>query len=322
MALTTSPVTTPDRDQPPPLGPAVVASGLRKEFGERVAVADLSLTVERGEVFGFLGPNGAGKTTALKLLLGLVQPTAGEARLLGRPLGDLAAKARVGFLPEQFRFHDWLRAEELLDFHGKLAGMTREARRRRIPEVLALVGLATRGGDRLRSFSKGMQQRAGIAQAIIHEPELVFLDEPTSALDPIGRREVRDIIHYLRDRGTTVFLNSHLLSEVEQVCERVVILDRGRVVRAGPLDELLQRYVELTIVAEPVTPTLLSALGPLTQELSFDGQTITVAVEGREQIPAIAAVIAEQGARLYQLAPRSRSLEDLFVASVEEGGDR
>lgn len=302
--------------------PAVEALGLRKQYGTKVAVESLSLTVARGEVFGFLGPNGAGKTTAMKMLLGLVQPTAGEARLLGRPLTDLEARARIGFLPEQFRFHEWMRADELLDFHGKLAGMSKAARRARIPEVLALVGLSTRGRDRLRSFSKGMSQRVGLAQAIIHAPALVFLDEPTSALDPIGRREVRDILHHLRERGTTVFLNSHLLSEVEQVCDRLVILDHGRVVRAGPLHELLQQELEIDIEVDAVTPVLLAALTPLCDTLRHEGRRLTATVADRERIPQIAAAVTAAGAGLYRLAAKTLSLEELFVETVEEGGDR
>jgi ABC-2 type transport system ATP-binding protein len=313
---TRPPAATPDTS------PAVEAIGLRKAYGGKVVVENLTLSVERGEVFGFLGPNGAGKTTSMKMLLGLVRPTAGQARLLGRRLSDMQARTKLGFLPEQFRFHEWMRADEFLDFHGKLAGMAAEARRRRIPEVLELVGLPTRGQDRLKSFSKGMLQRIGIGQAIIHEPELVFLDEPTSALDPIGRREVRDIVHHLKDRGTTVFLNSHLLSEVEQVCDRVVILDHGRIARIGPLADLLRQELEIEIEAEPVTPALLAALGMVCTSVHHDGRLIVAAVPDRARIPQLAALIVESGAALYRLAARSLSLEELFVETVEEGGDR
>ena len=312
----------PATGSPQSAAPAVEAIGLRKEYGDKVAVENLTLTVERGEVFGFLGPNGAGKTTAMKMLLGLVRPTAGDARLLGRPLTDLEARAQVGFLPEQFRFHEWMRADEFLDFHGRLAGMPAAARRARIPEVLALVGLGARGRDRLRAFSKGMLQRIGLAQAIIHDPALVFLDEPTSALDPIGRREVRDIVHHLRDRGTTVFLNSHLLSEVEQVCDRVVILDHGRVVRAGPLADLLRQELELEIEAEPLTPELLDALGAVCGTLHREGRLLAATVADREHIPGVATLITGSGARLYRLASRTLSLEELFVETVEESGDK
>ena len=188
--------------------------------------------------------------------------------------------------------------------------------------MLELVGLGARGRDRLRSFSKGMLQRIGLAQAIIHDPALVFLDEPTSALDPIGRREVRDIVHHLRDRGTTVFLNSHLLSEVEQVCDRLVILDHGRVARAGPLAELLRQELEVEIEAEPLTPGLLAALERMCGSVRRTGLTLTVTVPDRNRIPEVAALIARDGARLYRLAPVTRSLEELFVETVEEGGDR
>src|SRR6185436_4102103 len=202
----------PDTQHPTP---AIEITHLHKAYGRKIALHDLDLTVQPGEVFGFLGPNGAGKTTTVKVLLGLVHPTRGEARIFGQPAGDPDARRRIGYLPENFRFHDWLTGADLLDFHCRLARLTAEERRERIPRVLDQVGLSGRGQDRVRGYSKGMTQRIGIAQAIIHEPDLVLLDEPTSALDPVGRREVRDLIHGLRARGMTVFLNSHLLSEVE-----------------------------------------------------------------------------------------------------------
>ncbi|HET7767974.1 MAG TPA: ABC transporter ATP-binding protein, partial [Chloroflexota bacterium] len=200
---------------------AVETRSLRKEYGGRVAVASLSLAVPEGEVFGFLGPNGAGKSTTVKMLVGLVRPTSGGGTLFGHPLGDPAGRRSLGFLPEQFRFHEWLRAEEFLEFHASLYGVPTRERPKRIAEALQLVGLEARAHDALRGFSKGMLQRIGIGQALIADPRLVILDEPTSALDPIGRREVRDLIRTLRSRGVAVFLNSHLLSEVELVCDRV-----------------------------------------------------------------------------------------------------
>jgi ABC-2 type transport system ATP-binding protein len=203
---------------------AIETSGLRRQFGATVAVADLSLSVARGEIFGFLGPNGAGKTTSLKLLLGLVRPTSGSGSVLGSPLGERRVRARIGFLPEHFRFHDSLTGRELLRFHGRLHGMRGLTLERRIDELLMRVDLADAEERPLREYSKGMTQRAGLAQALINEPELVFLDEPTSGLDPLGRLLVRDIIQELRDRGTTVFLNSHLLGEVEATCDRVVFV--------------------------------------------------------------------------------------------------
>ena len=240
--------------------PAIETTGLRKAYRGKVVLHDLSLTVAPGEVFGFLGPNGAGKTTTVKILLGLVRPTAGAARIFGLPAGDREARRQVGYLPENFRFHDWLTGAGLLDFHGRLAGLSAAERRSRIPEVIARVGLAGRGDERIRTYSKGMTQRIGLAQAIFHGPDLVLLDEPTSALDPVGRREVRDLIRSLRDDGVTVFLNSHLLSEVELVCDRVAIVDRGRVVRSGRLTELLGGASVIRVTVDRADRELLGAL--------------------------------------------------------------
>src|SRR5262245_59336202 len=197
------------------------------------------MTVPRGEVFGFLGPNGAGKTTAVKLLLGLLSPTSGQGSLLGKPLGDLEARRRIGYLPELFRYQAWLSASEVIALHCELAPIPRSSWKDEIRSVLETVGLADRAGDRVNTFSKGMQQRLGLGAALVGEPELVFLDEPTSALDPVGRHDVREIIRGLAPRGTAVFLNSHLLSEVEQVCDRVAVVDHGRVIASGTMDELL-----------------------------------------------------------------------------------
>jgi ABC-2 type transport system ATP-binding protein len=208
---------------------------LRKVFDDKVAVADLTLTVERGEVFGFLGPNGAGKTTAVKMLLGLIAPTSGEGSLFGVGLGDPRGRAQVGFLPEHFRFHDWLRANEFLQLHADLHRMPRGVACRRIAELLDLVGLQAHARKRLSAFSKGMLQRIGLAQALLNDPDLVFLDEPTSGLDPVGLRLVRDLIRDLRERDKTVFLNSHLLSEVEITCDRVAFIKQGEVVHTSTL---------------------------------------------------------------------------------------
>ncbi len=219
---------------------AIDVQHLHKTFGEQVAVADLTLQVERGEVFGFLGPNGAGKTTSVKMFLGLVASTAGTGQILGLPLGDPQGRAKVGFLPEHFRFHDWLTATEFLRLHADLYKIPASVSRKRIPELLDLVGLSPHAGKKLRAFSKGMLQRIGLAQALLNEPDLVFLDEPTSGLDPMGRRLVRDIIHDLKKRGTAVFLNSHLLSEVEVTCDRVAFIRHGEVVYTSALNTLVE----------------------------------------------------------------------------------
>ena len=299
---------------------AIETIGLRKVYGRKVAVEGISLTVTAGEVFGFLGPNGAGKSTMVKMLTGLVYPTAGEARLFGRPIGDLAIKRRIGFLPEHFRFPDWLTAAELLDFHGKLAKMPEAERRRRAHETLRLVGLSDRANDTLRTFSKGMLQRIGLAQALLADPDLIFLDEPTSALDPLGRREVRDIIRCLKQAGKTVFLNSHLLSEIELVCDRVVIIDRGRIVREGDLATLLDRH-ELEVRVSEASPALLQELSTRYEVLSHREGLLLLNIPGPDEIPQIAEMIIKAGARLYGLSSRKRSLEDLFAEVVEGGSD-
>ncbi len=300
-----------------PISPAIQTVGLRKEYGRKVALHDLTLEVQPGEVFGFLGPNGAGKTTAVKILLGLVRPTAGQARLFGRPVDDPAVRRRVGYLPENFRFQDWLTGAELLDFHGRLAGLSVEQRRAGIPKVLCQVGLADRADDRLRGYSKGMTQRIGLAQAILHRPSLVLLDEPTSALDPIGRREVRDLIRSLRAEGVAVFLNSHLLGEVELVCDRVAIVDRGRVVRAGPLADLLGAASELRLTVDRVDPDLHTLLDGHARVRAVDGATVTLGVPDLDVTPAIAEAVVRAGYRLYGLVPLQRSLEEVFFTSVE-----
>jgi ABC-2 type transport system ATP-binding protein len=296
--------------------PAIETAGLRKEYGRRTVLHDLSLAVEPGEVFGFLGPNGAGKTTTVKILLGLVRPTGGTARLLGRPAADPAARRQVGYLPENFRFHEWMTGRELLDFHGRLAGLPADERRRRIPEVLERVGLAGRGDDRVGSYSKGMAQRIGLAQAILHRPALVILDEPTSALDPLGRRDVRDFIRGLRGEGVAVFLNSHLLGEVEMVCDRVAIVDRGRVVRAGRLDELAAGARELRLTLDAVDEPLLGLLCPFGVVVAREATALTLALrDGCEAADVIAAVVGS-GRRLHAAVPSHRTLEDVFVGLV------
>jgi ABC-2 type transport system ATP-binding protein len=296
--------------------PAIEIVGLRKEYRGQVALHDLSLTVKRGEIFGFLGPNGAGKTTTIKILTGLVRASAGQARILGRPIEDRRARRLVGYLPETFRFHEWLTGSGLLDFHGRLAGLSSAQLRRRIPEVLEKVGLAGRGGDRISTYSKGMTQRIGLAQALIHRPEVVLLDEPTSALDPVGRREVRDLIRALRAEGTTVFLNSHLLSEIELVSDRVAIVDRGRVVRSGPLGELLGQVREIRLMLDRVDPELLTLLSRYGRLGTVEDRAVSIGVDELDVAPVIAAEVVKGGYQLYGLVPQQHSLEDVFVSLV------
>jgi ABC-2 type transport system ATP-binding protein len=299
--------------------PAIEITSLRKVYGSTAALHDLSLTVEAGEVFGFLGPNGAGKTTTVKVLLGLVRPTSGEARIFGLPSSDPQARRLVGYLPENFRFQEWLTGTELLELHADLADLATDERQRRIPEVLQLVGLADRAGDRIKTYSKGMMQRIGLAQAIIHNPRLLLLDEPTSALDPIGRREVRDLIRTLSARGMTVFLNSHLLSEVEMVCDRVAIIDRGRVVRTGRLDDLVRGAPELSITVDRVDGDLLLLLGRFGEVLEHDSTTLRLGVSDPSVASVIADVLPRAGYRVFSLTPVQHSLEDVFMSLVQGG---
>jgi len=238
---------------------AIRTRGLRKVFNGKMAVRNLTLDVPRGEVFGFLGPNGAGKSTSVKMLLGLVFPTSGEAEILGHPVGDVKTRSKVGFLPEHFRFYDWLTPEELLKLHGRLYGMSHARLRERVPVLLDLVGLTPHRDKRLRDYSKGMLQRIGLAQALLNEPDLIFLDEPTSGLDPVGRRLVRDIIRAQRDRGATVLLNSHLLGEVEITCNRVASIKDGEVVETRQLDDGNEE--QTTVSIRPVKVTAEAASG-------------------------------------------------------------
>jgi len=291
--------------------PAIRTQELAKRYGSITALAGLTMTIPRGDIFGFLGPNGAGKTTAVKLLLGLTPPTAGQAEVLGAAIGDRDALRRVGYLPELFRYQSWLSAREVLALHCELAGIDRTAWQREIEDALAIVGLADRGSGRVGTFSKGMQQRLGLGVALLGVPDLVVLDEPTSALDPVGRHDVREIIRGLGERGTTVFLNSHLLSEVEQVCHRVAIVDRGRVVAEGTLDELLGgdtvriRVTDLDRAAK----TGLSRFGQLDDE----GDWVVIRGIDTERVPELVADIVRLGGRVHAVEPRHESLEDRFL---------
>jgi len=279
------------------------------------------MTVQRGEVFGFLGPNGAGKTTSIKMLLGLITPSSGEGRLFGRPLGDYGVRSRVGFLPEHFRFHDWLTAGEFLQVHADLYKIPSQRAGKRIPELLELVSLAPFAGQKLRTFSKGMLQRIGLAQALLNDPDLVFLDEPTSGLDPVGRLHVRDIIRSLRERGAAVFLNSHLLSEVEITCDRVAFIKHGKVVRVADLHTIVDGEISVEVRAREINPSLLGDLSHWGSSICLEGDRLTFNTPHEENLPEIHRLLVEQGAKVYSFSPQKVSLEDLFIQIVgTEGG--
>jgi ABC-2 type transport system ATP-binding protein len=296
---------------------AVETRGLFKRFGSQVAVADLSLAIPRGEIFGFLGPNGAGKTTSVKMLLALVAPSGGSGWLLGRPLGDRAARADVGFLPEHFRFHDCLTGREFLRLHGRLYGMSGLALEARMDELLARVDLLDAAERPLKGYSKGMVQRVGLAQALLNDPDLVFLDEPTSGLDPLGRLLVRDVLRELRDRGTTVFLNSHLLGEVEATCDRVVFIKQGRTVRELVLGaSMSDLVVELRL--DRAGPSLVAGLQAFGRDVIAIENRVTLRVDSEDRLPEVARWLVERGAAVYGMHGRRPTLEQVFLEVMGE----
>ncbi|GAC1700130.1 MAG: ABC transporter ATP-binding protein [Candidatus Limnocylindrales bacterium] len=292
---------------------------LAKRYGRITALAGLTMAVPRGEIFGYLGPNGAGKTTSVKLLLGLAKPSAGEAWVLGAPISDPAAhrraRRRIGYLPELFRYQHWLTPREVLRLHCELGALDRAVWEREVREALEIVGLTERADDRVGGFSKGMQQRLGLGVALLGRPELVLLDEPTSALDPVGRHDVREIIRALKARGTGVFLNSHLLTEVEQICDRVAIVDKGRVIAVGTLDELL-RSDAVRIRATGVNAAARTALAGL-GALDDEGEWLIVRGIDPDRVPAVVDALVREGARVYAVEPRHESLEDRFLSLLE-----
>jgi ABC-2 type transport system ATP-binding protein len=300
--------------------PALETQSLRKRFGDNVAVKGLTLQVNQGEVFGFLGPNGAGKTTSIKMLLGLIYPSSGSASLLGRPMGDMQIRGRIGFLPEHFRFHDWLTADEFLRLHGQLYGMDDRKMQARIADLLELLGLTAFAGKQLRTFSKGMLQRIGIAQALLNDPALVFLDEPTSGLDPVGRRLVRDIIHDLRDKGTTVFINSHLLSEIEVTCNRVAFIKHGEVLKVLNLETGMDGQISLSVRGKNMTPAVLDKLAKMGKDVRVDDDNLSMVVTDEAVLPEINRSLVEAGVEVFSFVPQRISLEEMFIQTVGTDG--
>lgn len=253
------------------------------------------------------------------VLVGLLSPTSGSARLFGRPLGDTEVRRRIGYLPENFNYQPWLSADELLRFHASLCGMEPARTSRRIDEVLELVGLTGKGRQKVGTYSKGMRQRLGLACALLDDPDLVFLDEPTSALDPLGRREVRQILLERKRRGKSVFLNSHLLGEVEMVCDHVDIINRGRVVRSGAIGDLLSGSTQVHMEIEGMCEAIASGLGRIGYDLRIEGSHVTLHVDSRDAIPALVDAVVSNGGRLMSLEHKRSSLEDLYVDVVKEG---
>jgi len=300
--------------------PAIEVQGLRKVYQQIIAVDDISFVTYRGEAFGFLGPNGAGKSTVVKILTGLVKPTQGTIRVLGYPVNHMEPRRNMGYLPELPVFHRWLKAEEFLEFHGRLYGMRGSMLEKQIKEVLALVGLSGRERQKLSTFSKGMLQRIGLAQALLSVPELVILDELVSGLDPVGQRDMRALLLDLKERGTSIFLNSHQLADVEAVCDRVAIINQGRILKVGAPSELFDKKTMLEVRVDAVNDELLHGLYKIALHVQQDEQDpgrLLVEVQQHEQAAAIAHLVHSCGLRLYYLAPQQHSLEQLFFDTID-----
>ncbi|MFB9331094.1 ABC transporter ATP-binding protein [Paenibacillus aurantiacus] len=310
---------------------AIEAVNLTKQYDNGRGCRDVSIRVGKGEAFGFLGPNGAGKSTFVKMLVGLVTPTSGQASLLGEPIGTLAAKRHIGYLPELYRYQEWLSGEEVVRLHAKLCGIERKVADERVPRLLEEVGIGLRGRDRVKNYSKGMQQRLGLACALVNDPAIVFLDEPSSALDPIGRREVRTILTRLKAQGKTIFLNSHLLEDVEALCDRIALLNNGAILRHGSVAEVIHTRTRWLFKVGGLSPLLLEKLremtglaiglaaGQSTVPESLNGLApiwIEAELENEEQAGWMNALIIEHGLTLYEVAKAKERLEEWFMEAV------
>ncbi|MHA6531949.1 ABC transporter ATP-binding protein [Paenibacillus sp. BAC0078] len=317
--------------------PAIEARLLTKEYSNGRGCRDVTITVEKGEAFGFLGPNGAGKSTFVKMLAGLIRPSSGSAAIFGHPIGSLAAKEKIGYLPELYRYQEWLTGEEVVRLHARLCRIAKPVADRRIPELLEEVGIGQRSRDRVKHYSKGMQQRLGLACALVNDPELVFLDEPSSALDPIGRMEVRSILEGLKQRGITIFLNSHLLEDVEVLCDRMALLNNGEILRHGKVSEVLNKRTSWHFKVGGYSPFLLSWLieqtglqirqsaenadrkdGTAIVPSSIEGSTVWLEaeVESEEQVGWLNTLIIQQGMTLYEVSSKKERLEEWFMDAV------
>lgn len=289
----------------------------------KTALEDLSLAVPRGSTFGYLGQNGAGKTTTIKILGGLQFATSGQAWIFGQDVRQSRARRELGFMPENPYFYEYLTGEETLDFFGKLSGLDRSTRRKRTSELLAQFGLAHARHAPMREYSKGMRQRLGLAQAILHQPPLVVLDEPMTGLDPLGRRDVRNVILALRDAGQTVFFSSHILSDVEDICDRVCVIDRGRTVAEGPIHALLTgRVLEVSLAASGIPAAGVPGLETLALRAWHDGTLYHVLVDSEEKAQQAKACLEQAGGTLRLMLPHKESLEEYFVrvTGASDGG--
>ncbi len=290
---------------------------LTKEYSSKNGCFNINLEIEKPMVFGLLGPNGAGKSTLVKTLVGLLRPTRGKAFLLGKPFDDISIKSKIGYLPENFKYPDWMTAYEVMEFHCQLLKMKNY--KNEIYCLLEKVGIIEHKDKKIRSFSKGMQQRLGLAVSMLNRPEIIFLDEPTSALDPIGRIDVRNIIIELKNQGTTVFLNSHLLSEVEKVCDKVAIINKGYIVAMGTIDELTRKALKVTFVLDKVDSKLFEIMSLKNINILTHSQTtLELELSSYEDIPILVEEFVRSGYKIYEVK-KSQELENVFLQVIGEG---
>lgn len=297
----------------------IETENLSKIYENNKGCRNINISVSKGEIYGFLGPNGAGKSTFIKTIVGLLFPTSGTAFILGKPIGNMETKKKIGYLPELFKYQEWMTGLDLLSFHSSLYKLDKKTSFIKIEEVLEIVNLKGAEKSKIGTYSKGMQQRIGIASALLCDPELLFLDEPTSALDPIGRKEVRDIMLKLKSMGKTVFLNSHLLSEVEMICDSAAIISKGNIIKQGKMNDLLEGNTILDIHVEDINNEILNKLEKFDEDMIFNGKNIKMHVKENDEIHQIASLIIAGGGKLYELTPHRNSLEDLFIKLVEGG---
>ena len=299
---------------------ALDTQNLTKRFnrGKIIALEDVTLSVEEGIIFGLLGPNGAGKTTLIKIVLGILFPTSGSAKLLERPINDIRIKEKIGYLPENHRYPDFLKGGEVLDYFARLSAVGKSRRERNKTELLKLVNLEKWANTRIKKYSKGMQQRLGLAQAMMNDPDILFLDEPTDGVDPIGRKEIREVLLHFKEEGKTIFLNSHLLSEVEMICDEVAILDKGRLIRHGTVKELTSPSKTFRIQTSKVTKTLLAGLKPHTIEMDQQNSSIQVTVASQKNLNAIIDHLRENDIDIKGVVPHKQSLEESFIEILKK----
>ncbi len=301
----------------------IAASSLSKIYSPRSshavrALDGVSLDVHPGEIFGLLGPNGSGKTTFIKLLLGIAFPTSGSGTVLGRPLGSTEAKTRIGYLPENHRYPPYLNGEQILRFFGKLTGLEPRKLENRIDEVLKLVGMEQWRKVKFRKYSKGMMQRIGLAQALLNQPEVIFLDEPTDGVDPLGRKEIRELIKHLRDNGTTVFINSHLLSEVEMISDRVGILHKGKLIREGTVSSLTKAGDQWEITAHGNVASVEMELQARSLHFQIEQDRITVTVPDLQEANSVSDLLRSRGMLIEGMQQKKHSLEDFFIKVIQD----